>query len=333
MITDARVFQAGFVPGDVKHRPAEVSHLSDTLRPITTGDRPEPSFLYGPSGAGKTCIARHTIERLRETVVYLDHQYINCWEDRTRFKLLYRLLEGIDQAFDIHRQSTPKDQMLERLKRHDEQYVVVLDEVDQLSEKDLLYDLYQMSNLTMVLIANREEDVFGTLDQRLNSRLQHCVRIRFDQYGLSELVTILEDRVRWGLEPDAIGADQLHLIADAAAGDARVAIATLRTAAGIARRSGATRITESVVERAVPEAQSEVRQKTADKLTEHQQILHSLITEAGDIAPGTLYDQYCEAVDDPKTRRTMRNHLAKLEQYSLIRATGNTKARSYQPRS
>jgi orc1/cdc6 family replication initiation protein len=333
MITDARVFEAEFVPGDVKHRPAEVSHLSDTLRPITTGDRPEPSFLYGPSGAGKTCIARHTIERLRETVVSLDHQYINCWEDRTRFKLLYRLLEGIDQAFDIHRQSTPKDQMLARLKRHDQQYVVILDEVDQLTEKDLLYDLYRMPNLTMVLIANREEDVFSTLDQRLSSRLHHCVRIRFDQYSLSELVTILEDRVRWGLESDAIGTEQLHLIADAAAGDARVAIATLRTAARIARQNGTTRITESVVERAVPEAKSEVRQKTTDKLTEHQQVLHSLITEAGEIAPGTLYDRYCATVENPRTRRTMRNHLAKLEQYNLILATGNTKARSYQPRS
>ncbi len=57
MITDARVLQPEFVPSDVKHRSAEVSHLSDTLRPIVDGERATNSLLYGPSGAGKTCIA------------------------------------------------------------------------------------------------------------------------------------------------------------------------------------------------------------------------------------------------------------------------------------
>jgi Cdc6-like AAA superfamily ATPase len=81
MITNARVLQQEFIPGEVKHRDAEVSHLSDTLRPLSTGDgRPIPSFLCGPSGVGKTCIARYTVNQLRENVVELNHQYVNCWE-------------------------------------------------------------------------------------------------------------------------------------------------------------------------------------------------------------------------------------------------------------
>lgn len=180
MITDARVLQPEFVPNDVKHRSAEVSHLSDTLRPIVDGERATNSLLYGPSGAGKTCIAQFTIEQLRENVVDLNYQYVNCWEDHTRFKTLYRLLDGIESTFDIHRQSTPKDELLERLRAYDgPPYVVILDEVDQLQDKSLLYDLYRMRDLKMVLIANREEDVFSTLDGRLNSRLESCARIRF----------------------------------------------------------------------------------------------------------------------------------------------------------
>lgn len=63
MITNAWVLQPEFIPGEDKHRDAEVSHLSDTLRPIATNEgHPTPSFLTGPSGAGKTCIARHTDE-------------------------------------------------------------------------------------------------------------------------------------------------------------------------------------------------------------------------------------------------------------------------------
>ena len=109
MITNARVLQPEFVPNDVKHRPAEVSHLSDTLRPLIEGNCPSPSFIYGPSGAGKTCIARYTVSQLRETVVELDAQYVNCWEDHTRFKTVYRLLEGVGDTHDVHRRSTPTD--------------------------------------------------------------------------------------------------------------------------------------------------------------------------------------------------------------------------------
>lgn len=331
MITDARVFQLDFIPREVKHRPAEISYLTDTLKPIITDEGfPEPSFLYGPSGAGKTCIARYTVEQLREEVVDLNTQYVNCWEDYSRFKTLYRILDGINKTLDVHRQSTPKDELLERLKEYDgPPYVVILDEVDQLQDKSLLYDLYRLPNLTMILIANREEDVFSTLDERLNSRLQGCARIQFGQYTLSQLVTILEDRVQWGLEPGVIDDEQLKTIADFAAGDARIAISVLRNATRIARQEGQEKITDDAIQTAVPEAKSEIRQKTTDKLTEHQTAIYEIIKESDSISAGDLYDQYCERVSDPKTRRTMRNHLSKLEQYNLVVAKGNTKARTY----
>lgn len=331
MITDARVLQPDFVPNDVKHRSAEVSHLSDTLRPIMDGERAETSLLYGPSGAGKTCIAQHTIEQLRENVVALNYQYVNCWEDHTQFKTLYRLLTGIDRGYDIHRQSTPKDEMVERLREYDgAPYVVILDEADQLQDKSLLYDLYRVSNLTMVLVTNREEDVFSDLDDRLNSRLKTCAKIKFGQYDVPQLVSILEDRARWGLQPDAIDTERLELIADYAAGDARVAIGIFRNAARVAQQEGNESITTDMIEDVVPEAKSEIRKKTTDKLTKHQQVLYETIKDAGEIGPNDLYDQYCAAVDDPKTRRTMRNHLSKLEQYNLVFASGNTRARTYQ---
>jgi Cdc6-like AAA superfamily ATPase len=295
------------------------------------GERAETSLLYGPSGAGKTCIAQHTIEQLRENVVALNYQYVNCWEDHTQFKTLYRLLTGIDRGYDIHRQSTPKDEMVERLREYDgAPYVVILDEVDQLQDKSLLYDLYRVSNLTMVLVTNREEDVFSDLDDRLNSRLKTCAKIKFGQYDVPQLVSILEDRARWGLQPDAIDTERLELIADYAAGDARVAIGIFRNAARVAQQEGHESITTDMIEDVVPEAKSEIRKKTTDKLTEHQQVLYETIKQAGEISPNDLYDEYCAAVDDPKTQRTMRNHLSKLEQYNLVFASGNTKARTYQ---
>jgi orc1/cdc6 family replication initiation protein len=333
MITDARVLQQEFIPGEVKHRDAEVSHLSDTLRPLNTGDgRPTPSFLYGPSGTGKTCIARYTVNQLRENVVDLSHQYVNCWEDYSRFKTLYRILDGINKTLDIHRQSTPRDELLDRLRAYDgPHYVVILDEVDQLQDKDVLYDLQRTRNLTMILIANRQEDVFSFLDERLNSRLQGCARIRFSQYRLSELVAILTDRARWGLEPNSIGQSALEMIANRAAGDARVAIGILRNATQRAVREDRNEITAEVIRKAVPEAKTEIQQQATDKLTKHQQVVYDIIAASEEIAGGELYEKYCREVGDPKTRRTVRNYVSKLEQYNLVVAEGNTKARVYRP--
>lgn len=333
MITNARVLQQKFIPGEVKHRDAEVSHLSDTLRPLNTGDgRPTPSFLYGPSGAGKTCIARYTVNQLRENVVELNHQYVNCWENYSRFKTLYRILDGINQTIDIHRQSTPRDELLDRLRAYDgPHYVVILDEVDQLQDKDVLYDLHRTRNLTMILIANRQEDVFSFLDERLRSRLQSCVRINFGQYNQSELVAILHDRARSGLERGAIGQDGLETIANHAAGDARIAIGILRNATQYAVQNGHHEITGEVIRKAVPEARADVRQQTTDRLTDHQQVIYEIIAGNNGIGGGELYEKYCTRVTEPKTQRTMRNYMTKLEQYDLIRSEGSTKDRLYHP--
>ncbi|WP_227356684.1 Cdc6/Cdc18 family protein [Haladaptatus salinisoli] len=333
MIRDARVLQSQFIPDEVEHRNPEVNALSNALRPIMDGRTGETSLLLGPSGAGKTCIANYTVERLRENVLDIDTRYVNCWQEYTRFQVLYRLLEGIGRTVDIHRRSTPKDELLDRLREYDgPQFVVILDEVDQLEDKSVLYDLYRMRNVSTILITNREAELFSQLDGRLTSRLQTCVRIPFEKYHLDELVSILRARARWGLSEDAVEDEQLTVIADAAAGDARVAIGILRNAARRADQSGAERITTDVVREAIPDGRHEVRQKTVEQLNPHQRTLYEVLREEGELDPGALYDAYAKRVDEPKTKRTVRNYLAKMDHYRLVVADGKNRARTYRPR-
>jgi len=330
VIQDARVLQPEFIPKEVAHRDAEVNHLSRALDPLTDGDPAETPLLLGPSGTGKTCIARFTVDRLREAMLEVEHQYVNCWQDYTRFRLLYRLLDGIGQTLDVHRRSTPKDELLDRLHAYDgKPYVVILDEVDQLESTDVLYDLHRIRGVHPILIANRERDLFSQLDDRVRSRLQSSVRIRFDKYGVDELVAILSDRVHWGLDEDVVDEACLRYIADAAAGDARVSIGILRAAAREAQGHGLDHIPMDVVEAAVPEGKSELKRKDLEKLTPHQRTVYEIIAESEEVSPGTLYDEYREQVDDPKTKRTIRNYCSKLEQYNLIRAEGQKRGRRY----
>jgi orc1/cdc6 family replication initiation protein len=332
MITDARPLQPEFVPGDVRHRDGEINALTSGLQPITSGRKTDPIFLYGPSGAGKTCIARYAVKRLRSEVVDLNTQYVNCWEDYTRFKTLYRVLEGVNAALNVHRQSTPRDELVDKLRNAlNNPYVVVLDEVDQLEEKEVLYDLHRTNGLSMVLIANREEELFSELSERLVSRLHTSTRIHFDRYGTDELVGILEDRVRWGLGGNCINRKQLTEVAEAAAGDARIAIGILRAAAREADEKGLDRITDDLIKEGIPEAKAEIRQKHVQKLTEHQRVLYDIIVERGEVSPSGLYEAYCTRVDDSKSQRMMRNHLQKMQRYNLIRAEGQSRSRTLHP--
>ena len=249
---------------------------------------------------------------------------------QNRYRTLYRVLDGATTTHDIHRQSTPQDVLLERLRALDDTpYVVILDEVDQLQDTKALYDLYSIPHITMVLIANREEELFAAFDDRLRSRLQSGVRVRFDAYTSAELTAILADRVRWGLSEGAIGTPELERIADAAAGDARVAIGTLRRAAREATTTGADRIPAEMVAEAVPEARAAIRQTTLDQLTPDQRVLHEIVAEHGEIAPGDLYTEYEHRVSDPKTRRTVRKYMRKLAHYNLVDAEGEKRGRRY----
>jgi Cdc6-like AAA superfamily ATPase len=330
MIEDARVLREGFVPREVEHRDGEVTHLSGVLEPVTRGEPADTAIITGPSGVGKTCIARYAVGQLREQHLDVRSQYVNCWQNYSRFRTLYRILEGLGKTVDIHRRSTPHDELLERLRDYDgPPCVIVLDEVDQLEGLDALYDLHSMPAFSLVLIANREAELFARADERLTSRLRGSESIQFDRYGLDELTGILAARARWGLAADAVTTAQIRTVADAAAGDARVGISILRNAARKADRTDRATITDEVLDAAIPAGRSDIHRKNLDTLTPHQRTLYEVIDAAGAIEPGPLYERYRDQVDDPKTDRTVRNYLAKMVQYDLLVAAGTSRDRVY----
>lgn len=330
MIADARVLQPEFVPGDVVHRDHQLQYLASILDPVLEEQSTEPVMLTGKSGTGKTCIARFAVERLRENMLEVNTAYVNCWRHHSQYKTLHQLLDAIDKAWDIHRQSTPRDVLMDRLVEYDEPpFVVILDEVDQLDELGVLYDLSRIPAISLILIANNEHDVFGRLDERVRSRLNSASTINFKPYSTGEMTSILEDRVTWGLAPDAITEEQVHFIADSAAGDARTAIGILRASAQRAQNLGLDELTTDVIEEAVPSAEREIMQNDLDRLTPHQETLYEIITDAGEIAPKELYEVYESLVERPRSNRTVRTYLSKLEHYGLIESSGNTRQRVY----
>jgi orc1/cdc6 family replication initiation protein len=330
MIRDARVLRAGFVPREVQHRDAEVNHLSSVLEPITNGEPADTAVVTGPSGTGKTCISRFVTERLREEVLDVEATYVNCWRNYTRFRTLYRILDDLGATIDIHRQSTPHDELVDRLQQHDgPRTVVILDEVDQLEDPSVLYDLHSLPQFAIVCIANEEEELFSRVDDRLVSRLRASEHVRMDKYHDDQLYDILRARAKWGLQSDVVTDEQLYRIADAAAGDARLAIGILRAAASTADRENRERITDDVLLNAAEDARAQIRQKSLDSLTPHQRVVFEVVRDHGPLGPAEIHDRYAEQVEDPRTQRTVRSYLSKMAQYNLLEAEGSSRDREY----
>jgi orc1/cdc6 family replication initiation protein len=330
MIRDARVLRAGFVPREVEHRDAEVNHLSSVLEPITNGEPADTAIVTGPSGAGKTCISQFVTERLREEVLDVETTYVNCWRNYTRFRTLYQILDNLGETIDIHRQSTPHDELVDRIQQYDgSRTVVILDEVDQLEDPSVIYDLHSLPQFAIICIANEEEELFSRVDDRLVSRLRSSEHVRMDKYHNEQLYDILNARVKWGLDEDGITDEQLYRIADAAAGDARLAIGILRTAASTADRENRERVTDDMLLDAAEDARAQIKQKSIDSLTPHQRVVYDIVRDHGPLGPSEIHDRYTAEVDNPRTKRTVRTYLSKMTQYNLLEAEGTSRDREY----
>jgi len=202
-------------------------------------------------------------------VLDIETTYVNCWRNYTRFRTLYQILDDdLGQTIDIHRQSTPHDELVDRLQQYDgPRTVIILDEVDQLEDPGILYDLHSLEQFALVCIANKEEELFSRVDDRLVSRLRSSEHVRMDKYHDEQLYDILHARAKWGLDEDVITDDQLYRIADAAAGDARLAIGILRTAASEADREDQETITDEMLLDAADDARAQIRQADESRFT------------------------------------------------------------------
>lgn len=333
MIQNARVLREHYVPQEIEGRNQELNDLSRALAPIEDEEVAEDAFLFGPSGTGKTAIARYTLNQLEREVLGVTTQYINCWDRYSRFGTLHDVIDGFTSTVDIHRQSTATDELLTNIKEYDgPPYVVVLDETDQLQDKKVLYDLYEVPNISMIMISNEESELFAQLGSRLHSRLHSARRIQLDRYSLAELADILEVRAQHALVEGAISRGNLELISDMAAGDARIGIGILRAAAGDADYEGVETISGEIIEEAASEARRTLHQKTLDQLREDQRLIYDIFQKHRDLEPAEVYELYEERAEDPKTNRTVRNHLQKLQHYNLIAAEGEKRARTYRIR-
>ncbi len=151
-------------------------------------------FIVGSRGCGKTLSVRY-LQKLFEkrglTVLYS-----NCRSHNTSYKILAGLL-------GVRARGISFDELAERFTdRYPENTVVILDEVDLLSEKDknkdILYFLSRSHSNYMALLLSNNPKWLGVLDESIKSTLQPEL-VHFGSYNTSEIAQILQHRAELGI--------------------------------------------------------------------------------------------------------------------------------------
>ncbi|WP_167837299.1 Cdc6/Cdc18 family protein [Halosimplex halophilum] len=304
----------------VVHRRAELDRLMETVRPTGTGPA-DLTYLIGPTGTGKTMLSKLAFELLEDDAAMPPHDwvYLNCWSHTERTAILYEIVDDLREA-PIHKNTSQSDLIRHLEEDADRPQFAILDEVDQLHDKAILYDLHAAPNLNLILIGNREDDLFAGMSDRVQSRLTVGTRIECERYSAQQLAAILHKRAEYVLGPPGAHYTerQLDTIATNAEGDARVAIRTLRVAIEHSDRG----LEDAAIEESVPRAKDQLLKKSREQLPAHQLEVLEIVEGHGPIETPAIYSHYQDRVDDPRTERMVRTYCSKLEQYNHIRSEG-----------
>lgn len=327
MITNARVLRPEFVPGELHHREGQIDFLASVLQPHSpTGDN---VLISGPSGVGKTTIAKHMVDRFETQSLDARSGYVHCIQDSSTAAALHKLSRDTRLGADLRLEGTSKSTYLNRLREHDGTIICILDEVDNLADRMILQSLYDLANVRLVLICIDEDVLFNGIDSRIRSRLRSMEKLRMESYSHDEVIDILWGRIDAGLRSDRVDEQAVEHIADLAAGDAREAIALLRRSA----RSANDRITPEVVAGVRTETEAELDDLLRQKLGTHHQILYDIIRSEGEIPATKLRRRYEDRASNPKSRSTRRRYLTSIENYGLIESSGAGKGTVYRATS
>lgn len=327
MITDPEVFHETRLPRELLHRDSETSQLSRILKPALSGHYPEDALITGPSGVGKTVLARFLLDNAQQPLT-VETTHIRAL-GMTSGDILREVINDHPSSTTVHR-GTPTDDLPKILQDIvDDPYVLIIDEADDIPETDILDMLAGVPEVATIIIAHDADNWFARVDSRYRSRFDGDHHLRLTRYTATELADILEPRAEFGLESGAVSRGQLVTIGNIVAGVARRGIQTLRWAAKIAEHRDHDSITDRDITDGRVRAQTEIRESNLRSLPYHHHVLYELIRAHHTLESSDLHDTYdavqeCGYADRPQqpiSRRDRRTKLSKLREYDLIEWT------------
>jgi cell division control protein 6 len=343
-----------YIPDELPHRDKEIYKIAEVLfAPLLKGARPSNIFIYGYPGTGKTATTKHVLKLMKEKLVAklpipVNSLIINCKIDDTN----YRVLKALNEFLNLRTPHTGLavselyQRIVRELKRRNEFFIFVLDEIDHLVKKsgdEILYKLTRINSepisakVSLIGITN-DLHFKEYLDPRVKSSLGE-EEIVFTPYNAEQLKDILMARAKIALYEECISPGVIELTASLAAkehGDVRRALDLLRVAGELAEREDSPKILEIHVKKALSIIERDKIHEVINSLPIHSKlVLYAIYLLQNkllrDCITGEVYDEYyrlCREFGyEPLTARRISDIINELDAGGLIRTVLTSKGR------
>ena len=337
MITSEEVFDDDHLPERLLHRGQKVQRLAQAVNPTLTAGAGDDVLISGPSGVGKTVLARHTLDRLT-TDADRRSVRVECLGKTTAgvLRAVLKQLPGQDYP-----QNTPTEDLAlylrERVAELGDPVVVILDEAEDIPDTNALARLGDVDLLSTVIVCHNPNEWLSKTTDRVRRRLLGN-HIRLQRLGTEGLADVLEARADAGLRNGVVDRDQLLTIADERAGMPRKGIQSLYVAAMIAKERGHPAILDQDIADCYARADQRMRQLSLNSLPLHHHVFYEVVRRWGPLRGTPLQERYDAVADEIyagrpqrpiESDRQRRNICTKLKTYDLIEHRGATKGSEY----
>ncbi len=337
--------QEAYTPENVPHREEQVKQLATILVHTLRGEKPSNIFVYGKTGTGKTLVSKFVcgeLEKRSKTAAgpntALHTVYLNCKIDKinTPYRLFANIVTQLGGQVPIT--GLPTDgvykKFIQALDRQRGIFLIVLDEIDSLTDTSALYNLTrvntQLSNSKVSIIGISNNLSFtNNLDPRIRSSLSE-EELVFPPYNALQLKDILSKRADLSLRPGVLESGVIEKCSALAAqehGDARRALDLLRVAVELAERNGDAKVTTLNVDVAQKKLDIDRVVEIIKTQPRHSQlVLYSIIylkdVKKEEILTGELfgiYEKLCRKYNiTPLTTRRVSDLISELDMLGLI---------------
>lgn len=355
---DKRVLQSTYTPETILYREEQTKQIANVLAPALKKDKPSNLFVYGKTGTGKTLTIKHTTQKLGQIAerenIPLRVLYINCKLKRstdTEYRLIAQLARELGKA--IPPTGLPTEEVyktfLAALNKEKQNFILVLDEIDQLVTKtgdNILYNLTRIneentnSQISIVGISNDIMFV-DSLDPRVKSSLSE-EEIVFPPYNALQIQAILKQRAEQAFVKDALENGVAEKCAAYAArdhGDARRALELLRVAGEVADRKNAKKVTIEHVDEAEEKIDRDrIIDIVATQPKQYQLVLYSIISikpsttnTSNNLFTGEVYEVYKSLCNKTNTtiltQRRVSDIISEFDMLGIVNAKVVSKGR------
>ena len=311
-----------YLPEKVIGREEQRRKLEMCLSPMKESQAPLNAWLHGPTGSGKTVLARTVARDMCQNSTARFAFYVNCWKRGSLYQVVQAIAESL-KVLGADAQDT--NVKLERIRQvvKDRPVVVILDDIDRVapSERErIICGLLNLAKVGVVCIANRSETLVS-LEERTRSRLSPAV-IPFQSYSRQELEEILLDRAKEALALGAWSEGVLRDLAQSARGDARAALEALRQAAVASESSGKNRIALSACAGVLREQAPTRQEEMVQRLSYHERLMYELALKHEPVLSTELrlaYGDHCQKnAIRPVARRTFSKYVKLMVERGLL---------------